>query len=74
MKPVFEAVDVDRSGALGQPVNSCVHCDAKLPATRKAAFCPFCGHELQALHCTRCGDPLEPGWRFCLTCGHPTQG
>ncbi len=74
-EPVFEAVDIGRSGrAPSEPANTCVHCDAKLPRTRQAVFCPFCGHELQALHCTRCGDPLEPGWRFCLTCGHPAQG
>ncbi len=75
VEPVFEAVDIDRSGrAPSEPANTCVHCDAKLPRTREAVFCPFCGRELQALHCTRCGDPLEPGWRFCLTCGHPAQG
>ncbi len=74
-EPVFEAIDLDRSSrAPSEPANTCVHCDAKLPRTRQAVFCPFCGHELQALHCTRCGDPLEPGWRFCLTCGHPAQG
>ncbi len=74
-EPVFEAVDIGRSGrAPSEPANTCVHCDAKLPRTRQAVFCPFCGHELQALHCTRCGDPLEPGWRFCLTCGHRAQG
>ncbi len=74
-EPVFEAIDLDRSGrAPSEPANTCVHCDAKLPRTRKTVFCPFCGRELQALHCTSCGDPLEPGWRFCLTCGHPARG
>ncbi len=68
VEPVFEAVEES------EPAGTCVHCDAKLPATRTAVFCPFCGRELQALHCTRCGDPLEPGWRFCLTCGHRAQG
>lgn len=37
-----------------------------------ARFCPACGAEVRRArpaHCTRCGEPLEPGDQFCSACG-----
>jgi hypothetical protein len=55
---VFEAVEV-----------TCPHCQEELPGGRRVIFCPFCGQQLEESRCARCGDPLEPGWQFCGTCG-----
>lgn len=52
----------------------CPHCDEALPADREAIFCPFCGEQLEATACRACGESVEPGWRFCLTCGTPVRG
>jgi hypothetical protein len=55
---VFEAVEV-----------ACPRCGEELPGGRRVIFCPFCGRQLEESRCPQCGDPLEPGWRFCGTCG-----
>jgi hypothetical protein len=48
----------------------CPNCGAN--ATGK--FCASCGATLKALTCTRCSAPLNPGAKFCPTCGAPTHG
>ena len=52
----------------------CPHCLGELPLYRHAVFCPHCGHQLEERKCTQCGAHLENGWKFCLSCGCPTQG
>jgi len=52
------------------PTNRCLHCASPLPPGRLAVFCPFCGQQLQAMPCPRCGTEIEPGWRCCITCGY----
>jgi len=52
----------------------CPNCDGELPLYRRAVFCPHCGWQLEERKCTRCGAPLEDSWKFCLSCGLPTQG
>ncbi|MHA1510775.1 MAG: double zinc ribbon domain-containing protein, partial [Promethearchaeota archaeon] len=32
-------------------------------------FCEVCGHPAGPLKCYKCGDPLDPGQRFCEKCG-----
>jgi hypothetical protein len=59
---VFEAVEA-----------ACPHCYAELPRRRRVAFCPFCGRQVEEAKCPACGDALEPGWRFCASCGTTTR-
>ncbi len=47
----------------------CPQCRAALPGDRAANFCPHCGTVLGPRRCVHCGDPIEDGWSFCLTCG-----
>jgi hypothetical protein len=49
---------------------TCPHCHTDLPAGRAVIYCPSCGQQVQVAKCPSCGDPLEPRWRFCVTCGH----
>ena len=60
---VFEAV-----GA------TCPHCCVELPGGRRVVHCPSCGRQVEEATCPACGDGLEPGWRFCVTCGHSVTG
>ena len=48
----------------------CVHCEARLPASRAVNFCPTCGRSVTMIPCDNCGADMEPGWRFCVNCGH----
>ena len=48
---------------------ACPHCARALPAEREAIFCPFCGAQLDVADCRTCGEPIAPGWSFCLACG-----
>ncbi len=39
------------------------------------SFCPACGkRKPAALYCVRCGAEIEPGARFCRSCGTPACG
>ncbi len=51
----------------------CPSCSEELPAGRDAVYCPFCGEQLQSTPCRDCGEPVESGWRYCLTCGTPVR-
>ena len=53
------------------PDATCPRCDASLPAGRHVVFCPFCGESVSSFSCVNCGEPLERGWRHCITCGTP---
>jgi hypothetical protein len=60
---VFEAVEA-----------TCPHCNVELPGGRRVVYCPSCGRQVEEATCPACGDALEPGWRFCVTCGHSVTG
>lgn len=47
----------------------CRYCSGALPDGRELRFCPHCGQNLQVLHCPGCGAEIEPGWKFCVSCG-----
>ena len=64
MDMVFEAVPA----AL-----TCPHCAGELPPDRDAVFCPFCGEQLEIADCRTCGEPVAPGWSYCIACGTPIQ-
>jgi hypothetical protein len=62
-KLVFEAVEA-----------TCPHCYVELPGGRRVVYCPSCGRQVEEATCPACGDGLDPGWRFCVTCGHSVTG
>jgi RNA polymerase subunit RPABC4/transcription elongation factor Spt4 len=49
---------------------ACHQCGRALPTDRTVVFCPYCGTAVGTARCTRCGDELQPDWRFCPRCGH----
>jgi hypothetical protein len=55
------------------PDGACLWCREDLPVRDKLNFCPFCGTDLRLVPCKMCGDELEPGWRFCASCGTPAD-
>jgi Double zinc ribbon len=48
---------------------SCKWCRADLPHRDGLNYCPFCGTDLRLVPCGQCGAEVEPGWRFCGSCG-----
>src|SRR5947208_3320063 len=54
----------------GEPI-ACPFCGARASGLRP--FCPHCGRRLTAPgsgpNCPRCASPVEPGIKFCATCG-----
>ena len=56
--------------------SNCRSCKAELPGRQGLRFCPFCGKDVNLVPCAKCGEELEPGWRFCIVCGAqvPTGG
>ncbi|MEO5511905.1 MAG: zinc ribbon domain-containing protein [Longimicrobiales bacterium] len=47
----------------------CEHCDSQLPRGRSLRFCPFCGSDQSERPCGACGQLVERGWSFCISCG-----
>lgn len=47
----------------------CPYCAQALPAGRTFKYCPSCGMNLLMRRCPGCSSELEPGWKFCVTCG-----
>jgi len=53
--------------------NQCEYCGGVLPTNREARFCPHCGQPREGdLRCQGCGNELDVGWAYCLSCGRPT--
>ena len=48
---------------------SCPFCDSALPGHRPVRYCPYCGQDLTAQPCPSCGETMEAGWMFCVSCG-----
>ena len=54
------------------PANEqCAFCHGALPKGKAIRYCPFCGADQQLRPCPRCGETLEPAWRYCISCGAP---
>lgn len=47
----------------------CPGCGENLPSGRPARYCPFCGVRLGEVECRHCGETIDVGWVYCLTCG-----
>lgn len=47
----------------------CKFCGQPLPLGRELRFCPHCGQDLSVHRCGACSTELEPGWKFCVSCG-----
>ena len=47
----------------------CKYCGQPLPLGRELRFCPHCGQDLSVHRCGACSAELEPGWKFCVSCG-----
>lgn len=65
--------NIDAAAAAGgMPAlpEKCIHCEARLPASRAVNFCPTCGRSVSMIPCDTCGADMEPSWRFCVNCGH----
>jgi hypothetical protein len=74
-RPVFEAVAAGNEAAEQRGhTHTCGHCSQPLPPHRRVLFCPFCGAREVAVPCPSCGDEIERGWRFCITCGYTPNG
>ena len=65
--------DGPSGGALALPPETCPHCDSKLPRERAINFCQACGRSVIMVPCDHCGADMEPGWRFCVSCGQETS-
>jgi len=70
--PVFEAVERPQKPAATDLGPCCANCNERLPVNRPVVFCPFCGSQAGSATCPGCGDEIEVGWRFCITCGRST--
>ena len=84
-EPVISAMDPEfvapaptqetEAGSMNVRVRSapddCRWCRQTLPKRDNLKFCPFCGTDVALVPCVACGDALEPGWRFCISCGAP---
>lgn len=63
-------VDVPESARASRP--GCKYCGQVLPQGRDVRFCPHCGQDLAVRRCPACSAEVEPGWKFCVTCGRAT--
>jgi hypothetical protein len=52
----------------------CKYCGQPLPQGRDIRFCPHCGQDLSVHRCAACSAELEPGWKFCVSCGRSAAG
>jgi hypothetical protein len=50
-------------------VPECQFCGHALPTGRTVNFCPQCGLNVSTRRCPGCSGEIQPGWRFCVTCG-----
>jgi hypothetical protein len=67
------AFHVPRASADRMSDRQCEYCGGVLPANREISFCPHCGQPQEGeLKCQGCGNELDVGWAYCLSCGRPT--
>ncbi len=75
-EPGREDVQLEREMPAAQSGGSgglqCPFCHGVLPLNRPVRYWPYCGVDQQLRPCARCGEVLEPGWRYCVSCGAPS--
>lgn len=72
--PEAEASPATGARPPGAKDGSCVWCRADLPDRKTLNYCPYCGTDLDLVPCRECGEEIEPGWRFCVSCGTGVDG
>jgi hypothetical protein len=69
----FDTPAASRRPSESLSANQCEYCGGVLPANRDARFCPHCGQPREGeLKCQGCGNELDVGWAYCLSCGRAT--
>jgi hypothetical protein len=63
-----------KARAGGPPPSACPECGKGLPGRETLRFCPFCGANPFQVECSACGEELDRSWKFCISCGTPSQG
>ncbi len=53
---------------------ACRWCRAEFPDRANLNYCPFCGTDVKVIPCSKCGEELDPAWRFCIACGTEAAG
>jgi hypothetical protein len=53
---------------------ACGWCGGDLPQRANLRFCPHCGADKGVKPCPACQDRIEPGWRYCISCGEEVGG
>lgn len=66
---VAEVPDAPSDADRNDDESACRWCRATLPERNNLRFCPFCGMDSNLKPCGVCGEELEAGWRFCISCG-----
>ncbi len=64
---------VSQGGRAAVAAASCPACRGRLPAARAVHYCPHCGVDQRTRPCGSCGEPVEPGWSYCIACGRPVR-
>ena len=72
--PIVPLVARPASASVASPTRrpsrpGCKYCGQPLPEGRDVQYCPHCGQNLLVRRCGACSAELEPGWKFCVTCG-----
>ncbi|MDX9691438.1 MAG: zinc-ribbon domain-containing protein [Acholeplasmataceae bacterium] len=49
----------------------CKSCKKTVP--NDTVYCPYCGIKQEEEKCKKCGKPLLPNAKFCMSCGTPTS-
>lgn len=62
-------LDADGANPTDTADLGCPYCAQALSAERTFKYCPSCGMNLLVRRCPGCSSELEPGWKFCVTCG-----
>lgn len=70
MSPLTSVPEADHGTEPAPAALGCPHCGSPFPRGRVVRFCPFCGRSADTIACPACHTELDPGWYFCIACGH----